>query len=217
MDTTAQQPAATIRSLSDVLEDFKNTLTGEQVTLDHILLAFHERGIGILLLLFAAPMALPVPVPPGINIALATPLLLLTAQQALGAHTVWLPKKMRARSFTVERLQKLLSGIIPLLRKIEFFTRPRLGWITRGPVSRFFGALGVIMALSVCIPLPLTNTLPSLGIALMAIGIGMRDGLAVICGAVIGISWIAILSFALLTFGPEGFEILKSAIKSLIM
>jgi hypothetical protein len=64
------------------------------------------------------------------------------------------------------------------------------------------------MALMVCVPLPLTNTVPSLGIACMAIGVVMRDGLAVIAGAIIGLVWI----FLLLTLGEAGIRFLVGMI-----
>lgn len=205
-----------IRSLSELLADLKNGLAGNTVTLDALIEALHERGIAMLLLLFAAPMALPLPVPPGINVMLATPLLILTAQQALGAHTVWMPDKIRRRSFAVGKLQGVLAGLIPWMKRLELIVRPRLGWLTQDGPSRFFGLLGFFMALSVCVPLPLTNTVPSLGIALMAIGYIMRDGVAVLAGAFIGTAWILMLATSVIVFGPEAFEIVKTAIKTFL-
>ena len=67
-----------IRSLSELLEDTKSVLIGKTVSVAMLVEALHERGIAMILLIFAAPMALPLPVPPGINIMLATPLILLT-------------------------------------------------------------------------------------------------------------------------------------------
>jgi hypothetical protein len=206
-----------IRALSAVIGDFSKGLPGTgSIRIEAILEAFHERGFGIILLFFAAPMALPVPVPPGINILLATPLLLLCLQMALGRHTIWLPQSIKNRHFDQKKLKSLLEKIVPLLEKIEFFIRPRLGFITQDGPSRLFGTLGVIMALTVCIPVPLTNTVPSLGIALMAIGVSMRDGLAVFLGAVIGTLWVAMLVFAILAFGPDAYEMIRQTIKGIL-
>ncbi len=208
--------APEIRSLAVLLDDLKNDLTGDTVSIDSLIKALHERGIAMLLLIFAAPMALPLPVPPGVNVALASPLVLLTAQQALGAHTIWLPRKIRDQTMARDKLAGLLDGLIPWMKRLEVIIRPRLRWVTQDGASRFFGLLGLLMALTVCIPLPLTNTAPSFGIALMSAGFMMRDGLAVIAGAVIGIAWIALLTFAVVYFGPEAFDIIKTAIKSLL-
>ena len=206
-----------VRALSTLIEDYiaqipKNGL----VALDDVIEAFHERGIAFLLLIFAAPMALPIPVPPGINIILASPLILLTAQQMGGAHKIWLPQRVRRRTLESGKLSAIFRALIPWLVRIEKLLKPRLPWITLDGASRLFGLLGFIMALCVCIPLPLTNTVPSLGIAIMAIGFIMRDGLAVLTGALIGMIWISILVGATLIFGPEAFEIIKETIKSIL-
>ena len=198
-----------IRSLSELLEDTKSVLIGKTVSVAMLVEALHERGIAMILLIFAAPMALPLPVPPGINIMLATPLILLTAQQAIGRRTVWLPQKTMRKEFDSKGFSKLIDGVVPWMKRIEI--------LLRDSASRLFGILGVIMALTVCIPVPLTNTVPSLGIALMSVGFMMRDGLAVLAGALIGTAWVCMLAVAVLVFGPEAFDIVKETIKSLIM
>lgn len=205
-----------IRSLSQLIDEYCQTIDKPQTSIADILDAFHERGLGMVLILFATPMALPIPVPPGINVLLATPLIFLTLQQAMGAHTVWLPEKMKRKEMDSGKLKGMLQKILPFLRKIEFLLRPRLSWITNDGISRLMGVLGFIMALTVCIPLPLTNTVPSFGIALMAIGFMTRDGLAVLGGALIGTAWVAMLATAVLIFGPEAFDIIKDFIKSFL-
>lgn len=206
-----------IRTLSQLLDDLRRAISAEEnVRVSTILEAVHERGFGALLLILAAPMALPLPVPPGINILLASPLILLTAQQALGAHTLWLPQSWRAKTVARDKINGLINALIPWFNKLEILTKPRLQWVTRPQTSRFFGFLGLLMALSVCVPLPLTNTVPSFGIALMAVGTLMRDGLAVLTGALIGTAWVTMLVGAVLFLGPEAFDIVKEFIKSLL-
>lgn len=200
-----------------MLTDLKNGLRGTEVSVDSLIESLHERGIAMLLLLFAAPMALPLPVPPGINVALASPLLLLTGQQVLGAHTIWLPEKIRKRTFSVPKLSQLIDGLVPWMKRLEIIVKPRLGFLSQDGASRFFGALGFIMALSVCIPVPLTNTVPSFGIALMSVGFIMRDGLAVLAGALIGTAWVLMLAGAVVIFGPDAFHMVKDMIKSILV
>ncbi len=191
----------TVRSLSELLADFSLQLQEKhkedkaRVDIAEILDAFHERGFGVILFFFALPMALPLPVPPGINVLLASPLILLTAQQMLGRHEIWLPEKMRRKTFSARSLRTMLNKAVPWVQKIELLVRPRLGFLTQGVTSNFIGLAGLLMALTICIPVPLTNTVPSLGIACMAIGVVMRDGLAVLAGAAIGLLWISLLVF----------------------
>jgi hypothetical protein len=182
------------RKLTRLLEDIKDRFDGENITVGEILAAFHERGFGFFLFLFALPAALPIPAL-GINFIVAAPLILLTSQQALGRHSVWLPDFLGKKEISRGRLASYIDAAEPWLEKLEFLIRPRLDFITRGRASNIIGAAGFMMALSVCVPLPLTNTVPSMGIALMAIGLLMRDGLAVLAGAFIGTVWVATLVF----------------------
>ncbi|MBI1300071.1 MAG: hypothetical protein GC137_00295 [Alphaproteobacteria bacterium] len=199
-----------MRSISDIFITLKTDMTGETVCIDNILEALHERGFGFLILILAVPMALPIPVPPGINVALALPLILLTAQQAIGRHTIWLPEWMRTKTIKAETMRSMIDGLLPWCKRLEIIVKPRLEFITFGIFSRLIGVSGLIMALAVCVPLPMTNTVPSLGIALMAVGVIMRDGYAVIAGAVIGLVWVCLLIF----LGVEAMELAKEFIKT---
>lgn len=204
-----------LRSISDVFKDLEASMTGEKISFASILETFHERGFGFLLLIFATPMALPLPVPPGINIMLATPLIILTAQQALGRHTIWLPLWVKRKSIKCETLSKIIQFSIPWFERIEKLVKPRLEFMTKGIASNLIGVFGLLMALMVCVPLPLTNTVPSLGIALMAVGVIMRDGVFVLAGAVIGMVWTLALTAILSFLGIQGIEMIIGMIKSL--
>lgn len=204
-----------IRSLSELLTDFQNKLAGTRTSIGEILEAFHERGFGVVLFVFALPMALPVPVPPGINIILALPLLLMTLQQTLGRHTIWLPDRLKRKNFSTQSLQSILVRALPWVKRMENLTRPRMGYITAPHFSWAIGAFGALFSLSICVPIPLSNTVPSLAIAVMAIGVLMRDGLAVLCGMILGSTWLACLVSVLIFIGSEGIDVFKQSIKSL--
>lgn len=201
------------RTISQVLLDLRDTLPAEKICSFDLLEALHERGFGFLLFIFALPAALPLP-GLGVNVIIALPLLFLTTQQALGRHTIWIPEKMKYKSITKARFDAMLEGALPFIHKIEILVRPRLGFMTQGRFGHLIGLAGLIMTLSICIPLPLTNTVPAMGIALMAIGVIMRDGLAVIAGMVLGLAWVAMIGFVLIFLGTEGLDWVKEGIKS---
>jgi len=203
-----------VRPISKLLLDFQGSLAGDTISIAEVMEAFHERGFGILLLIFAMPMALPLPVPPGINIALATPLIFLTVQQMLGRRHVWLPKAWRKKNISKAKMDSILGSAIPFLQKLEILTKPRLSFLTTHHAQMVIGFLGLMMALTACIPLPLTNTVPSFAIVIMALGVLMRDGLAVSVGALIGVTWVSMLAVAAFLFGTEGIDMIKEAIKS---
>ncbi len=210
-------PDDVIRPLSRVLEDLKTALPdAEVVTMEHLLEALHERGFGVLLFILAFPMALPVPKPPGVTFLLGIPLLLLTAQQAIGRTTVWLPQSVRRRTITRARLESLIDKVLPWLKKAERFARPRIGWATRGMASRCAGLAGVIMSTAIFLPFPGFNTIPSMSLCLLALGDVMRDGLAVIVGSVLGVAWIFFLAFLIAFVGFEGVHLFKQEVAAFL-
>ncbi len=204
-----------MRTISDILKNIDTACTGETISINDLLEAFHERGFGFFLFIFALPAALPLPAV-GVGTILGLPLVFLTAQQALGRHTIWFPKSFRNKGMKRENVTALIEKALPWTARLEKFIKPRLNFVTQGSFSRIIGVCGFIMALSVCVPIPLTNTVPSFGIALMSIGVIMRDGLAVLTGALIGIIWVIMLYSVLLFVGLEGLDLIKEGIKGLI-
>lgn len=205
----------TVRTLSEVFEDLKAQTTSPEISIENLLNQFHERGFGFFLFIIALPAALPIPAL-GINTIIALPLLLLTAQQAMGFKSVWLPQKWCAKTIKTSKIHAFIEKAKPWVKRLEFFICPRLSFITQGVFSHLIGIAGFFMALSVAVPLPLTNTVPSFGIALMAIGVLMRDGLAVLGGMIIGITWVIFIFGFLIIFGAEGIDMVKEFIKGFI-
>ncbi len=204
-----------IRALSDLLSDLQTHLHEEWVSLNTILVAFHERGIGFFLFLFALPAAIPLP-GLGINTIIALPLLFLTFQMVIGRKTVWMPQNFKNKKMRSSKIQSFLDKAIPIISKFEYIIRPRLGFLTQPILSNLVGICAFLMAVSVSIPLPLTNTVPSMGLALIGIGLMMRDGLAIMSGIFIGIIWITLLFGVILFVGFEGIDIFKEFIKDIV-
>jgi len=193
----------------------KNVAGAENVCIEDIMQAFPHRSFSFFLFLFALPSALPVPAV-GYGTLLAIPLLLLTGQQALGFQHPWLPRRIRDYCLTRDQIEGFVDTALPWIHRIEVLIRPRLQFMTGGVMKNVVGIFGLIMSLSILIPLPFTNTVPSLGLALMAVGLLLQDGLALLSGAVIGCAWIGLLLFVTIVYGPEGVDILKTAIKSFL-
>lgn len=203
----------TARTLSAALNDAKSKLVAEKTNFQELLKLFEDRGTAFLLFLIALPAALPVPAI-GICVIIAPPLLFLTFQQMLGKKIIWLPNKVKLKEFNSNSLISVIDKAIPITEKIEILMKPRLSFLTTHQSTIVIGLLGFVMSLSVLLPIPLTNTIPSMGIALMAMGILMRDGLAVILGALIGLAWVLLLVIATVYFGAESVDIIKNFIKT---
>lgn len=202
----------TIRSFSTLLDNLATRLDGgdDRVLVDTLLEGFHERGFGVAIALFALPMAIPIPKPPGLSTVFGLPLLILTLQQALGRHTLWMPGMIRRRTLARDGLVRCFRGMIPWLRRVEILLKPRCEWATAGLLSRLTGFLGVIMSLCIMVPLPGTNTVTGFGMGVMALGLIARDGLAVMAGAVIGTGWAALILTLYAFFGMEALNVLRN-------
>jgi hypothetical protein len=59
-------------------------------------------------------------------------------------------------------------------------------------------------------PLPGLNTVTSLGLGIMGLGLVMRDGLAIVTGGAIALAWAACIISLYVVFGLEGLDALRS-------
>jgi hypothetical protein len=190
---SAAAPIRGGRRISSILEALPGAVAGERISFGDLVDAFDGRAYGPLIVVFAAPNILPVALP-GISAVLGAPLILLTAQLMLGRPRPWLPGILRRRSLARPDFEWLVGRIIPRLRRIEAWIRPRLLLLTGVVGRRLIGAAGMALALLVFLPVPFGNALPGLALVLMAVGLLGRDGLAVLGGALVGAAGLAVVS-----------------------
>ena len=109
--------------ISTVLGDMLVATGTEYLTLDWLLGRMGGRSFGLVLLLLAIFGLLP-----GVS-ALAAVLLMIPAIQMLLARPrPVFPRRLRRRRFEARRLAALLRYVVPVLRWLERFVRPR--WTT---------------------------------------------------------------------------------------
>ena len=184
-----------------------------QVTLRNIIDLAGERIFGFLFVILSLPSALPVPAP-GYSVPFGILLLLLAVQLIVGLKTPWLPKSWLNRSISIDKIQGILKSGIPWLQKIEVISRPRLSYICTSFVGRIgIGCAIALMAISMMIPIPGTNTLPAIGIFVTGFGLLDDDGVISLGGLVLCVMG-ATLSGLILVFGYEvvkgGIELIKN-------
>lgn len=167
-----------------------------------------ERAFGFLLLLLALPCCLPfVYVLPQI---VALPMLALAGQLAAGRQHPWLPRRLRARRFSIPAFRAVVERSAKYARWLERLARPRFAPATGRWGLRLVGALLIAPCLSILVPLPSTNTVPGIGVAVAALGLIERDGVLVMLGLVIGLAWVALL----LTLGLEAASLIAEWISA---
>ena len=125
------------------------------------------------MLLFALPNVLPAP--PGLSGVLGLPLLYLSVQMMLG-RVPWLPGFIGDRAMPRDRFAQLVERLGPLLARAERLLRPRWSILVSHGAERVLGALCLVLAAVLALPIPFGNMLPAFAICLIALGILERDG-----------------------------------------
>lgn len=178
----------TSRSFIGVLRQIDRAAADDGMTVSAIVDRLDERAFGLLILLLAIPCL--VPGLPGAQI-IAIPIFLLAVQVVVGRREPWLPGWfMRAR---VKKgwIESIATFADKRMRWTETLSRPRLQVLASGFGERV-AALFMALA-SITIMLPITNTIPSLALALISIGLIQRDGVFTFVGALLAGAWMTLL------------------------
>ena len=164
------------QNTSEILESVVKTGTEDLISLEEIKNALHERGFALLMLLFSLPLSIPLPVPPGYTTVLSLPIFFFAIQALLGYDSPWLPNFLGKRSLKRKTVAFLIEKTVPILRKAEKFTRPRFAILNNTLGERIYGFISLLCAISIAVPLPLTNFIPAGGIVFMSLGLLNKDG-----------------------------------------
>ncbi|KJV68718.1 exopolysaccharide biosynthesis protein [Candidatus Neoehrlichia procyonis] len=192
------------KAVSDLLEEVSanNSANVDKITLFELKEALHGRGFGVLMLLFALPLSIPLPTIPGYTTILSLPLILFSLQLLMGLRSPWLPKWLEKKSFKRTTLAMVIEKTAPILKKMEKFTKPRIMFIFNNAGDKVIALVSFLCALSIAIPLPLTNFIPAGGISLMSLGMLNKDGILVILGMLLAFFGLFI-TFVILIAGPK--------------
>ena len=190
------------KRLSEILTEIADDDSRSEITIADLMQLMEGRARAALIFLFAMPNVLPAP--PGLSGLLGLPLLYLTWQMMLG-RVPWLPRIIAGRGIPHATFAALIQRIMPFLVRAEKLLRPRWGWLVGQRAEHFLGALTLILAVVITLPIPFGNMLPAFAICLIALGVLERDGL----WAVLGILTSAL---ALLLSATVAYAMLKAAL-----
>ncbi len=177
--------------LSIVLAELAANTSAQRISVGELLTALHDRAMAALLLIFALPNV--IPTPPGTSTVLGAPLVFLAAQLTFG-RAPWLPGFISRRSMRHSHFAAFVKRAVPWLQRAERLLQPRGEWLARPPFEYAVGAVCLLMAVIIFLPIPMGNILPALTICLCALGILERDGVWIVAGLVsaavsVGLVW----------------------------
>jgi hypothetical protein len=191
-------------TLSDLLLALAARTDRDRVSIQDLLLALGDRALGALIFLFAFPNVLPLP--PGTSFILGAPLVFLVGQLML-SKPPWLPQFIGKRSMTRQDFAALVARIVPWLVRAEKLLKPRLQVLTSEVMERVIGALCLVLATLLVLPIPFGNMLPALAISFMALGLLERDGVWVVIGLVVSVVASVVVSGVVIGLVQAGFYV----------
>ena len=132
----------------------------------------HKRSFGLIMLLLAV-----VAIAPGVSIVAGLLLMIPAFQMIAGQHMPVFPRRIAVRPLPTRHLAALVQRAVPVLRYLEKLIHPR--WPTPlDATKRLVGAVVVLLNITLLFtPVPLSNVVPALVIALISLAYLEEDGL----------------------------------------
>ncbi len=172
--------------VSDQLEHW---LEGDgEKTLGGLIDAFGEGSFAVIFVVLMAVPALPLPTG-GVTHVLEVIVMLLSLELIVGRREVWLPRRWRAVELGGASRKKFIATLLRRIRWLERFSRPRGRWLFGHRLSgSVFGLIVLALALTAFLAPPFSglDTLPSIGVVVLALGYLMADVLLASLGVVVG-------------------------------
>lgn len=183
--------ADTERTLLQTIELLAQAAPEEGFSLREIFDRLDESAFGAGLFLLALPCCIPFLY--GVPQIVALPMLALAFQMVIGREEPWLPAGLAARKIDRKGLTQMAEGGRKWFGWIEAIIRPRFSFITGRRSERVIGLFLFFFSCSILVPLPMTNSVPGMAVAVTAFGLMQKDGLAVTAGIILGTAWIGAL------------------------
>jgi hypothetical protein len=161
---------------SAVMDDLLGEEPAAQVTLEWLVGRLGDRSFGFVLLLLALLGLLP-----GVSAVAGVLVVVPAAQMMLGRAGPVFPRRVAMRRFDVRRIAQVVRRVLPVLRWLERFIRPR--WATPFETTkRVVGGVVMLLGITLLAPVPLSNVPPALAVALIAFAYLEEDGV-LLCAA----------------------------------
>jgi hypothetical protein len=157
-------------------------------TLGGIIELFQRKSFAIMFILLLCWSALPLPTG-GATHVFEIIAILLALQLVAGRNKIWLPQRWRAVSLAGEKRARPIRTLIKLIRRLERFSRPRFRFVFNHRLTdAVFGILVIAGSLGAFLAPPFSglDTLPSLGVVLLSLGVLLEDAVVVVIALAVG-------------------------------
>lgn len=178
--------------VSDGLEGW---FTGDgPKTLGGLIEFFGEKSFALLFVVLMATPALPLPTG-GATHVFEVVVVLLALQLIAGRDHVWLPQRWHKVELGGSKQMRVTRALLRLIRLLERFSRPRLQFLFGRRLTNIaFGLLVSVGSAAAFVAPPFSglDTLPSLGVVVLSIGVLLEDFYVVVAGLLVAAVGIAL-------------------------
>jgi hypothetical protein len=191
--------------LSDQLEGWLRS--EEPKTIGSLIDVFEEKSFAVIFVLLLALPALPLPTG-GVTHVFEVIAMLLALELIVGRRCVWLPERWRTREIGMPTRERFATTLLPRIRWIERHSHAHLGFLLEHRFSGIaFGAVTLVLVVTAFAAPPFTglDTLPSLGVVLISLGVLLEDPLLGIAGLLIGAAGV----LAVFLLGKEAIHLVR--------
>jgi hypothetical protein len=187
LDPPPQEPLLAPQKVSDQIERW--LAGGGDKTLGGLIDVFQEKSFALIFILLLGPSALPLPTG-GATHVFEIIAMLVALQLVAGRDKIWLPERWRKVELgTGGGRTRFITALMKAIRWIERFSRPRLRFLFDHRASNtVFGLLVIAGSLGAFVAVPFSglDTLPSLGVVLLSLGVLLEDFAVVVLALILG-------------------------------
>lgn len=175
----AQQPTG---ALTEVLDELESSIQGDSIGVDDVIEQMGRSSFTSLMLVFSLISTSPASAVPGVTTMVAGIVFILVAQMILGRQFIWLPGFITCRHMASAKLCKGIAWLRPPVRFVERLLKARLTVLFQRPWRWL--PLCLILGLTLVMPflefIPMSGSVASGVIAILAAGLLTRDGVLVL-------------------------------------
>ncbi len=186
MTTPTPLEAGVLVPTSVLLQRLHDQAPPDDFSLGWLMGRLRTRSFGVVMLLLAVVAAAP-----GLSVVAGLLLMVPAFQMTLGYPAPIFPRRVAAHPFATRHLAALVQRAVPVLRYLETMIHPR--WPT--PIEatkRLVGIAVMILDTMLFVPIPLSNVVPALLIALISLAYLEEDGPLLVIAALAGVIVLAV-------------------------
>jgi hypothetical protein len=179
-------------ALSDELD---SCLQDRELTLGRLNDVLDERSFALVLMILLVPSALPIPTG-GVTHVLELFGALVALEMIVGRRELWLPRRIAQHRLGETFTGKAAPKLLRFIRWFERHSRPRGARVLRTrPMVSLLGVVLLLFVIGAFVAPPFSglDTLPSLGVVIVCLGVLFGDSLIVAGGVVVGVTGIGLV------------------------